>query len=331
MTCKHLSLLEREKLFGFLEQGYSHRYIAKKLNRSQSSLSREITRNTKYGNKYFPCLAQKRADRIGKNQRYKAPLKSPVIFLYVREHLRKPFFWSPEVIAGKLKLDIPDASIAVETIYRHIYSSKTRKAQLSKYLVRNHKKRHKQTSRSVNKLPKIPNSISIDNRAKYIAKRIQLGHWESDLMEGPRSSKPVLCVTVERNTRYTIINKLDNKKTNTKVKPLVNRFKKFPASLVKTLTVDNGSENTNHQYITQNIGIPVYFCHPYHSWEKGTVENTIGRIRRYLPKGTNLELIPVGKINQLEYLLNNTPRKCMGYLTPYEKMNMEIKKISKLT
>ena len=331
MSFAHINIVEREKLYGMLEKGFSHRKIAEILERSQSSISREINKNTKFGKKYIPFYAQKRADKIGKNQRYKAPLKSPEIFLYVREHLRKPFFWSPEVIAGTLEKDVPGANITTETIYRHIYSSKTRRDQLSKYLVRNHKKRYKNTGRSVHKLPKIPNAISIDCRAKYIAKRKQIGHWESDLMEGPRSFKPVLCVTVERKTRYTIINKLDNKKTNTKVFPLVNRLKKFPAPLVKTLTVDNGSENTNHQYITQNIGIPVYFCHPYHSWEKGTVENTIGRIRRYLPKGTNLELVSEEKINQLEYILNNTPRKCLGYLTPYEKMSIEIKKISKLT
>jgi len=327
----HINIVEREKLFGMLEKGFSHRKIAETLGRSQSSISREIRKNTKFGKKYIPFYAQKRADRIGKTQRYKAPLKSPEIFLYVREHLRKPFFWSPETIAGKLKLDIPGANISTETVYKHIYSSKTRREQLSKYLVRKHKKRRKNTGRSVHKLSKIPNAISIDNRAKYIAKRIQVGHWESDLMEGPRSSKPVLCVTVERNTRYTIINKLDNKKTDTKVKLLVNKLNKFPVPLVKTLTVDNGSENTNHPYITQHLGISVYFCHPYHSWEKGTVENTIGRIRRYLPKGTNLELVSEEKINQLEYILNNTPRKCLGYLTPYEKMSIEIKKINKLT
>jgi len=328
---RHLNLEEREVLYGMLEKGISLRSIAIKLQRSHATLSRELKRNTMYGKQYLPCIAQKRAVRIGNKQRYKAPLKGPEVFLYVRTHLRSPFFWSPETISGRIKMDIPNASITPETIYQYIYNPKNSKSNLKACLTKKHNKRRHQLGRAVHKISKIPNAISIDSRAKYINKRIQLGHWESDLMEGPRSSKPVLSVTTERVTRYTLISKLGSKKTKIKTTNLVKRMKKLPAQIRKSLTLDNGSENTNHLFVSQQLNIPVFFCHPYHSWEKGTVENTIGRIRRYLPKGTDLTGFPVEKIQQLECVLNNTPRKCLGYLTPYEKMYLEVKKISKLT
>lgn len=329
MSFRHLSLKEREILYGMTQKGISLRKIAVWLGRSHASLSRELDRNTKWGANYLPCYAQERAKRVGDRQRYKAPLKGPQIFLYVREHLRSPFFWSPETISGRIRIDIPKASIAPETIYQYIYSPKNRQFNLKRYLTRKHGRRRKQKGRSVGKVSKIPQAISIDSRAGYISKRRQLGHWESDLMEGPRSSKHVLSVTVERATRYTMLSRLVNKKTDIKTKYLVKRMGKIPAQALRTLTLDNGAENTNHTYITRQLNINVYFCHPYHSWEKGTVENTIGRIRRYIPKGTDLLQIPKEKISELEYILNSTPRKCLGYLTPYEKMSMELGKISK--
>lgn len=327
MSFKHLSLIEREKLYGYLERGFSVRKCAKLLSRCHTSLVRELALNTKWGAKYVPCYAQARAERVGDRQRYRAPLKGPQVFLYVREKLRMG--WSPETISGRVRLDIPGISITPETIYRYIYSTKTRKARLSKYLCCKHGKRRKQNGRSVHKSSKIPHAVSIDKRAKYIERRKQTGHWESDLVEGSKSSRHVLSVTTERVTRYTIINKLSSKKSADKTRHLVKRMKNLPAQMRRTLTVDNGAENTNHMYLGQQLNISVYFCHPYHSWEKGTVENMNGRIRRYIPKGTDIRQIPAEKISQLEYIVNNTPRKCLGYLTPYERMCEEIGKLSK--
>lgn len=320
---KHLNLEEREKYFAWSKAGYSLRSIAKMLGRHHSTLSREITRNIKGGREYVPCYAQRRAKRVGERQRYKAPLKGPETFVYVRQHLR--MYWSPETIAGRIGIDMPGASITPETIYEYIYKPQNRKYDLIKYLTlkRNHRK--KMRGRVVRRT-KIPNAVSIDRRAMYIARRKQLGHWETDNMEGPRSTKHVLSVTVERKTRLTVISKAHSKKSKPKTTLLVRRMKKFPAQMVKTLTMDNGAENIKHIEIENTLGIKTFFCHPYHSWEKGTVENTIGRIRRYLPKGTDLKQVSEGKISELEYILNTTPRKCLGYLTPYEKMEKELKK-----
>jgi len=104
---------------------------------------------------------------------------------------------------------------------------------------------------------------------------------------------------------------------------------KLPQELRRTLTLDNGSENTNHSALAEQLNMKIFFAHPYHSWEKGTVENTIGRIRRFLPKGTDLNNISDEKIGELEFVLNSTPRKCLGYMTPYEKMSEELQKYSK--
>ncbi len=323
---QQITLEEREIIYGMLSQGKTLRSIGKKLGRSHTSISRELRRNIKYGNEYFkneylPCKAQKLADKRKIKQRYKAPLKNPSIFLYVRTHLRVDG-WSPEVIAGKLKLDHPGSSICPETIYQYIYDKKrtTKKMQLQQYLVLGRKKRMKQNGRSVQRHSKIPEAVSIDLRPSIVTRRRQVGHWETDNIIGKQTDDTALSVTVERVTRVTLLTKLSDRKSVTKTLALVTRLGGYPVALRKTLTADNGSENTNHQEITKATNMQVYFCHAYHSWEKGTVENTNGRIRRYIPKGVSIDTLTDEYIAALENKLNNTPRKCLNYLTPYEMM-----------
>lgn len=324
MKYRHLSLEERERLFAFKEKGLSLREIAKKLHRSQSSLTRELKRNIKYGNEYFgntylPCKAQKLAEKRAKKQRYKAPLKDPAIFVYVRKKLRA--YWSPETIAGRLPIDRPGLSICHETIYQYIYSkrTKTRGMHLEEYLTFKRKKRMQHNGRSVRRINKIPEAVSIDKRPKVVNNRKQLGHWETDNVIGKQSDKTALSVTVERVLHVTLINKLSrtaHKKTNS----LVLRLNTYPEKLRKTLTTDNGSENSDHKRLTALTGMQVYFCHAYHSWEKGTVENTNGIIRRFIPKRVSIDSLSDEYIAALEYKLNSTPKKCLNFYTPYEMM-----------
>ena len=319
---KQLTLVEREKLYGMQKEGKSLRSIAKKLRRSHSSLSRELRRNIRYGNEYFhntylPCKAQKLAEKRVKKQRSKAPLKNPGTFLYVRKKLRKR--WSPETIAGRLSIDHPGLSICHETIYQYIYAkrSKTRGMQLEQYLTLKRKKRMQHNGRSVHRHSKIPEAVSIDKRAKSIQKRGKVGHWETDNIIGKQTDKTALSVTVERKTRFTVITKLKDRTAQTKTDAIIQRLAKY---VTKTLTADNGSENTNHKKIALALGLLMYFCHAYHSWEKGTVENTNGRIRRYIPKGVSIDSISEEYIAALEEEINNTPRKCLQFLTPHEMM-----------
>lgn len=332
-TYRHLSLEEREKLWALKEKGFSLRTIAKKLGRSHSSLARELKRNRVGPGKrtreyltfkYLPCQAQKKAERRGEKQRYQAPLKEPLIFLYVREHLR--LGWSPEQIAGRLSVDHPDKHISCEAIYQYVYSKAVKRQKLWQYLTNHRKKRMKKEGRKIKRTGKIPASISVDLRPKEVETRKTIGHWETDNVEGKRSDKTVLSVTVERLTRATLLNKLSDKSALSKKDALVEKLKLFPKKIRTTLTCDNGKENSYHQLVSKELGLKVYFCHAYHSWEKGTVENTNQRIRRHLPKGTSIDGITEEQIVFLEEKLNSTPRKCLGYLTPYEKMEEVLKK-----
>lgn len=319
-TFHHITLEEREKLYGWQKEGLSLRKIAKKLGRSHASLSREVHRNAKYGAVYLPCRAQKKADKRTVRQRRKAPLKSSLVYLYVREHLR--LGWSPEQIAGRIRIDHPGETIDDETIYRYIYRKDwyVRKEKLWQHLTLRRKRRMKKGGRHVHRESRIPEAISIDKRSRIVAKRKQIGHWESDNVIGCQTDKTALSTTVERVLKVTLLSKLEAKTADAKTKVLFMRMARLPEKVRRTMTVDNGSENANHKEITESLGMNVYFCHAYHSWEKGSVENSNGRVRRFIPKGVSIDSIDEKTIQMIEWTMNNTPRKCLGFRTPYEAL-----------
>src|SRR3989344_4946275 len=291
-TYRHLSLEERERIFAFKESEVKISEIAEKLKRNKGTISRELSRHTKYGREYLPCLADRQAKRI----------------------------------AGRLPIDHPEESVHFETIYRYIYSSKMKRFDYRKYLTVKRVKRMKKLGRKVKRSGKIPNAQSIDLRSKVVAKRKQLGHWESDNMEGKKSDKTVVSVTVERVTRLTKLAKLKNRKSKTKVTAVAKQLSLFPQTLRRTMTEDNVPENTNHEQLTRETNISVFFCHAYHSWEKGTAENTVGRIRKFVPKGNPLDMITDKETREIEERMNNTPRKCLNFLTPNEMMQQILEK-----
>lgn len=316
-------------MFALITAGLSLRTIAKQLNRSHSSLSRELRRNkTGKGKlsreflnfKYLPCKANVKAIKRGAKQRTKAPLKETLIWLYVREHLRKPFYWTPEEISGRLSIEYPGKSICVESIYQYIYSKSAKRYKLWELLPNHRKKRMKKGGRKVHSASKIPDATSIELRPETVALRARIGDWETDNMIGRQTDKIALSVTVERVTKLTLLS-LTRKSADSKSRALIAKLSQFPPHIRLTLTTDNGSENTYHQIISKRLGLAVFFCHPYSSWEKGTVENTNGRIRRFIRKGISLDNLTQEQITRLEFQLNSTPRKSLGYLTPYEKMS----------
>jgi|SRR5579872_979485 len=327
---QHLSLEEREKIFCLKEQGISLQDIGRQLKRNVGTISRELARNkTGKGHNsreylkfsYLPCKAQTKAEKRGLKQRQKAPLKNPLVFCYVRTHLKPPYSWTPDEISGRLPLDYPDQTISYETIYRYIYSAEGRKYKLWQYLVLGRKKRMQKNGRSVHRDGKIPGAISIDLRPEVVSLRSRVGDWETDNIIGKQTDKTALSVTIERVTRYTIITRLQNRLAVTKKEALVRRLGVFPQQIRLTLTTDNGSENSHHQTISEELKLTMYFCHAYHSWEKGGVENMNQRIRRHIPKGVSIDTLTDSQITEIEYRLNSTPRKCLNYLTPYEKMD----------
>ena len=314
---KHLSNEERDKIAVLRAQRYSLNKIAKMLNRNKSTISRELKRNSApTRDVYLPHKANQRAKSrkqlAGKRQR----LKNSTIRTFVINRLQ--LGWSPELIAGSLPLHYPKLSISHEAIYQYIYDKHIRKQNnLTTYLVRAHKKRYNKGHSRKHRKSHIPNRISIAERPKHIENRTQPGHWEADSMVS-RQSKPAIAVMVERKSRIVLLEKLLRKTSLQFSNAIYSRLKDYPGHLRRTITYDNGSENVNHEIINKKLSTKSYFCNPYHSWEKGTVENSIGLVRRYLPKKTDFAKLSNQELVSIEYLLNNRPRKCLNFKTPLQ-------------
>ena len=316
MKYHHLSIEERVELYAGLGKGEKLTHIAKRLERNVSTLSRELKRHTKYARKYTPVLANNRAIKWAAKQRCKAPLKNSETFRYVMDKLK--LGWSPEIISGRLPIDHPELSICHESIYSWIYSKKWYKHQLWKHLDCGRLKRRQKRGRNVLSYTQVLDSKSIDFRPDSANERLVPGHGESDLVESGRESKAALSVTVDRLTRVKKLAKVRDKTSRQKTLAI---FKSSPLLFSwLTMTVDKGSENKDYSKWEKKLNIQVYFCHSYHSWEKGSVERTNKDIRRFIPKGADIADYSWRDIQKIEDWLNNKPMKCLQYLTPYEKM-----------
>jgi len=328
---KQLSLGEREKIYLWKNNGESYREIGRRLKRDHKTISRDWKEGMKFFRDYLPCKVHERAEKRKIKQRQRAPLKKVLILQYVRKKLK--IGWSPELIAGRLTIDHPGESIHQETIYSYIYG-KGKEFILWKYLDRGHKKRRVRGGRKnrSKKTSRIPGAVSIEQRPSKVSNRNQIGHFETDLMEGNKKDKAVISIDVERKTRYVKLTKLENKKSKNKLESMskklkmVQSFSKSKKPLVKTVTYDNGSENVLHGELANQMNIKSYFCHAYHSWEKGTVENRIIQIRKFIPKGESISKYSDEKIQWIENWINDRPMKCLDYRTPNEAMEKEANK-----
>lgn len=220
---------------------------------------------------------------------------------------------SPEIIAGRLKREAGQTIIGVETLYDFIYNSEIGKRnKLYEYLPRGKKKRAKKYGRKSHK-HRLEGRVFIEARSTAANTRSELGHWETDsVLCKYRDSVNVLA---ERMSRKVIITKLDAKDAAATTSAITSRLKE---EVVSSITADNGPENAGHQNISKQLSADFYFCHPYHSWEKGTVENRNGIIRRYLPSSTNFRTWSQEELDEIADDINNTPMKCLNYQTPNE-------------
>ena len=260
---------------------------------------------------------------------------------YIIKHLKER--WSPEQIAGVLKkrgVEVAgvrhDFTIAIQTIYNYVY---TERKDLKRYL-RRHKKYHRCHASYLRKQTKDP-ARSIDARPKYIDNRLVLGHWEGDTMIGDyRGTTGRIATFVERKSGYLMAIKLPaptirerNLARSTKQLLGLTLSRRFAEGFItlaktrvnpkylKTLTLDNGSENGDYEYLESQIaGLTVYFAHPYHSWERGTNENTNGLLRQYFPKGANFAKITQAELDKVVEEINNRPRKRLNWRTPQKIM-----------
>ena len=315
----HITITERELIFLYLNQGKGFREIGRFLSRSDRTISREVGRNSDK-HEYKPSNAHKAYEDRREHAKCKK-LDNTMLRDYVVRRLNRG--WSPEQIAGRVKLLNPGTGISHETIYKFIYSKDFKDFGYWEFLRKGHTRRQKKHYRKVNRCKhlEIPNRINISARPKEANERSKLGHWETDLMEGSKESLKVVSVLVDRKSGFVSLDMLRNKEALPKAYSLIRNLKHFPAS---TITFDNGTENHKHELVSALRGCQTYFCNPYHSWEKGTIENTIGLIRSYIPKGTSLENVSNVDLNTIALELNNRPRKRLGYLTPYEVMYKSI-------
>ena len=329
MKYKHLSIDEREKIQSMLWEKRSIREIAKELDRSPSSISREINKNIPLKRSYKPRVANERALNKRKSRGRKLRLKSGFIRRYVVSHLKGGY--SPEQIAGRLHLEYPKESLSHEAIYQFIYNQVYREGRgelkphhhdLRIYLKRRHKRRAQKGMRTVQRIFK-PKGPSIDDRPKEVEQRKVVGHWEGDSMVS-RKSTFGLNTLVERKTGLVFITKIRNSTAKETRDVVVSRLRILKEELRKTLTVDNGHENFEYAEITKELNTKCFFAHPYHSWERGTNENTNGLIRWYFPKGTDFATISDESIKAVEDALNNRPRKRLRWKTPLEAFNESV-------
>jgi len=295
----------------------SVREIAQALGRSPSTISRELQRNASPEYRlYLSHRAESRAATRRKGASRRPRLKQSSILGYVQAKLA--LGWSPEQIAGRIGIDHPDLSISHEAIYQYIYHPRTEgRPQLIRCLRRAHRRRKPRNLGRRERRTKIPNRVPIDDRPVAVEERRQFGHWEGDSLVS-RQSRVAINTLVERKTRLLLLTQLYRKTAEATSQAIVSRLQGWPPNARRTLTLDNGTENARHEEITASLGLRCYFAHPYASWERGTCENTNGLIRWYLPKGTDFRNISQEQLAHIESLINNRPRKCLGFKTPIE-------------
>lgn len=323
-----LTLKERIQIETLLNENKTKAYIAKTLKRSRSTITREVNKWVdNKTDKYSADLAHWNAkdDYLNKRNTDKISTHKKLRFYVFKGLLNN---WTPEQIAGRLKDKYPNdpiMSISHESIYRFIYLKP--QARLNKKLIQllvRKKSRRIKPKKKRGTGSKITNQVSIDNRPKHINLRKEVGHWEGDLMIG-KNQKSAIGTIVERKSRYTLIIKLKARNANEVAKMFSKKLNQLNPVFKKSMTYDNGIEMAKHQIITKNTGMKIYFAHPYSSWERGTNENTNGLIRRYLPKGTDFNEIDENQLLFIQKKLNNRPRKIIGYKTPNEIMDFELK------
>lgn len=308
MPYTHLSRSERYQIDVLRRTGHSLREIGTLLQRSASTISRELHRNR--GPRSYRPL---RADRLARRRSSQSRSRPRITIRQWRGVARLlRLEWSPQQIAERCRLD-GTLAISHEWIYSFVYAEKAIGGFLWRCL-RVRKKRRKRYAGGRDRRGQIPFRIGIEERSAQADERLRSGDWEGDTMHGGRAGVVTL---VDRTSRFTRLAKV-LRRTAHEVRAAIRRRLVPLGHRVRSLTVDNGREFADHLGIARDLEADVFFAHPYSSWERGTNENTNGLIRQYLPKGRDLTSLTGPEIRRIENRLNHRPRKCLGYRTPYE-------------
>ena len=310
-----LSSEERCEIARLHEDGQSIRQIAAALDREPSTISRELKRNTGTKIGYRPAYAQAQADArrwSGSRLERCAPLREAVLD-------RLASGWSPEQVAGRMARDARTKVISHESIYRFIYAQLIRTNDYSwrLYLPRAKSKRGRRGKGGGSPAHFIAGRNPINLRPTDATTRLTPGHWEADYMLFATCGQAIL-VAHERRSRLTLIARPPNRKAQTTAQTLIDMLTPMPQHYRQSLTFDNGSEFSQHQSLQRQLGFQTFFCDTHSPWQKGGVENAIGRLRRSLPRKTNIYNLQDDAFNAIISRYNNTPRKCLDFKTPAE-------------
>jgi transposase, IS30 family len=310
LSYKHLSLTDRHYIEIERKGGATMSEIAIKINRPQSTISREISRNTG-GRGYRHKQAHKfTADRH--RDKNKSVKLTPELISVIIKYLKKDY--SPEQISGRLKLDGQNF-VHYETIYQYILADKRNGGDLYTHL-RHKNKTYRKRYGSAHNRNGIKDRVDIDERPEVANNRERVGDWEMDTIIG-KNHKGAIVTMDDRKTKLRLAYPVPGKKAED-VKNAIIKLLSPIKSWVKTNTYDNGKEFAFHKKVSKALGSNAYFAKPYHSWERGQNENANGLLRQYFPKSMELVNIPISDVFAAVHKLNSRPRKCLGFKTPYE-------------
>lgn len=311
MAYTHLTSEDRHYIETRHKMGESTTAIALALVRSQSTISRELRRNRgQRGYRHKQAHAKARQRHVDKPKAVKLTLELVGSISVLLEQQ-----WSPEQISGRLKTE-GKTTVCHETIYQHVLKDKRAGGKLYLNLRRHTKTYRKRYGSKTGSAKGIPNRVDIDERPEVANQRDRLGDWEADTMIG-KGHQGALVTLDERKSKLRLAFPVANKSAEAVTSSIITLLDGFK-DWVHTLTFDNGKEFAKHEQVAQAIGCKTYFAKPYHSWERGQNENANGLLRQYFPKAMGLLDVTTQQVLEAVHKLNNRPRKCLGFKTPYE-------------
>lgn len=315
---RHLTPEEREVIARMHSVGQKQVEIARQLARDASTISRELRRNGSR-NGYWAVAAQKKAEARRRQRPRMCKLQRPETRRYVQEKLR--LCWSPDEIAGRSRDDFPGdraRQVSHQTIYAWIHAQAAAGKRWRRYLRSANWKRPGPDNRG-----RLPACTSIEGRPAVVDRRGRYGDWEGDTVRGAGHRGGIVSL-VDRKSGYLLMGKVANLQAATVRDSMAALYRDTPPALRKTLTLDNGKEFAEHQQLAEETHLKVFFAKPYCAWQRGTNEHTNGLIRQFFPKGTDLVDIPERQLVKVQDLLNNRPRKRLGYRTPLEVLGSRL-------
>jgi transposase, IS30 family len=313
---------DRIMLSTLRRRGLTQEEIARALSKNQSSISRELARNIQNDGTYHAGHAKRQASQRRKAaQQPRLRIKNDSwLQAYLIAKLKA--YWSPEQIAGRVRCD-HGIVVCHETIYQYLYQERP---DLKQYLrCRKGKYRRRYGTKMRERLREESKKRRIDTRPEIIEHRIRLGDWEGDTVVGAKNSGSLI-THVDRMSGYTLIDWIRRATADVVKEKTVQRMRRFTRGVRHSITYDNGKEFSAYEMIARGTQMDIYFAYPYHSWERGTNENTNGLIRQFFPKRSSFVGITEYDTRRIERLLNTRPRKRLGYLTPIEvfRKNMQL-------